>query len=345
MMRYFQKCSCVIVCILCATSIYAANREVTKKPSVNVSSSSEEVFDRVAAVVNGNPITVNEVDERLAIYKKSRNMEKLRDRNRVLDQFINEKIVEYVATENSIQITETAVDNKIEQMMKQYKITDRAMFVKRMEAEHGMPFNLFRIMIWKEELMDQVMTYAIEFSPPSAKEVREWYEKNKNQPYFLQMNFKHILIRTRNDSLEEQKIVTDKLKDIQRRLLAGASFEETARRESQDPGVAENGGEYGWRFLGELDPILADQMYQQYRPGIMTIMRSSYGYHLIKISGKRVAPFNEIEPRIYGILGQQRRAGQFQKWLEKMRNTSEVKIYLEGYVREKSDGKNAGSVR
>jgi foldase protein PrsA len=345
MMRYFRKCSCIIVCILCATGLYAANREATKKSSVNTSASSEEVFDRVAAVVNGKPITVNEVDERLAIYKKARNMEKLRDRNRVLDQFINEKIVEYIAEENSIQITDAAVDNKIELMMKQYKITDRAIFVKRMEAEHGMPFNLFRIMIWKEELMDQVMTYAIEFTPPSAKEVREWYEKNKNQPFFVQMSFKHILIRTRNDSLEEQKIAIDKLKDIQRRIFAGASFEETARRESQDPSVVENGGNFGWTFLGELDPVLAEQMFQQYYPGLMTIMRSSYGYHLIKISEKRVAPFKEIESRIYGILGQQRRGEQFRKWLDKMRDTSEVKIYLEGYVREKSDGKGAGSVR
>ncbi len=310
--------------------------------------SGPEIVDYVAAVVNGNPITLSDVDERIDLYKKSRSGKKLTDRNSVLDQLINEVLVEQVAKEQSVYVTDTRIDNEISEMMKQANITDRADFVKKIETNQGIPFEMFRIQIYKQILLEQVMQYAIDFTPPSRQDAEEWYNKNRNAPDFVQMRYKQIVIRLRNDSFEEQKAASAKISEIQQRLTRGVPFEEIASRESQDPESARNGGDVGWVMLAQLaqtDSSAAGQLFQGYRPGGTGILRLSQGYALVRFIGKRVAPFSEVENNIYSMLAFQRKNESFNKWLDNQRENSELKIYLEGYVRTKKDGKSAGPVR
>ncbi|HEY1405674.1 MAG TPA: peptidylprolyl isomerase [Spirochaetota bacterium] len=341
-MRYSICRIAAIIILLGALPLFSAPK---KEQTLVAVTTGPETIDRVAAVVNGRPILVSEVDDRIALYKKARSGEKLTDRNRVLDQFINEKLVEQVAEEQAIHVNNARIDNDIKDMMNRSNITDRAVFVKKVENEQGIPFEMFRMQLAKQALMDQVMTYAIDFVPPSSKDAQEWYAKNKGAPDFVQISFKQIVIRPRSDSFEEQKLVSEKLKDIQRRIGAGSSFEDIARRESQDPETARNGGDAGWKLLSDIDPMLAGQFFQEYRPGGIGVFRSAIGYHLVKFTGRRTAPFSELESRIFSMLAFQRRIEQFTKWLDRMRADSEVNIYLEGYVRAKNDAKGAGSLR
>jgi len=343
MRHSFFRVIAIVIIFTVVPSFAAPKKEKPVEPVKNTSG--PEVVDRVAAVVNGSPITLSDLDYRIMLYKKSRAGQKLSDRNSVLDQFINEKIVEQVAEEQSIHVTDVRVDNDIADMMKQSNISDRAVFVKKIETEQGMPFEMFRMQIMRQLLMDQVMTYAVDFTSPSRQDAEEWYQKNKNIPDLVQMNYKQIFLRTRNDSFEEQKAVSARLKELQNQLEKGVSFEELARRESQDPESARNGGSVGWVMLSKLDPMIAGQVYQGYRQGGMGMLRSSQGYFLVKYVGKRTAPFSEVESQIYGMLSFQRRVEQFTKWLERRRDNSEVNIYLEGYVRTKKNEKSAGPVR
>jgi peptidyl-prolyl cis-trans isomerase SurA len=343
MRHSFFRVIAIVIIFTVVPSFAAPKKEKPVEPVKNTTG--PEVVDRVAAVVNGSPITLSDLDYRIMLYKKSRAGQKLSDRNSVLDQFINEKIVEQVAEEQSIHVTDVRVDNDIADMMKQSNISDRAVFVKKIETEQGMPFEMFRMQIMRQLLMDQVMTYAVDFTSPSRQDAEEWYQKNKNIPDLVQMNYKQIFLRTRNDSFEEQKAVSARLKELQSQLEKGVSFEELARRESQDPESARNGGSVGWVMLSKLDPMIAGQVYQGYRQGGMGMLRSSQGYFLVKYVGKRTAPFSEVESQIYGMLSFQRRVEQFTKWLERRRDNSEVNIYLEGYVRTKKNEKSAGPVR
>jgi hypothetical protein len=57
-----------------------------------------------------------------------------------------------------------------------------------------------------------------------------------------------------------------------------------------------------------------------------TVFKSSYGYHIIRFGGKRIAPFDEVEDRIYGLLSGRNRRDQFKKWVFDRRRRSEIRI-------------------
>jgi foldase protein PrsA len=306
-----------------------------------------EIIDKVAAVINGKPVTESEVNTRLELLKKSRNQVKNLSKNVVLDLLINERLIEQVAEDEAIQVTEARIDNEIADMMKRTKISDKASFIKKIQAEQGISYEMLRLQIRQQSLTDQVMTYAISYSPPSKKDVRDWYEKNKNRPEFLQMNMKHILIRSKSSSLNDEKAANEKIKSVLKKVQSGASFDEVARQDSQDPGSAVKGGDLGWTLLSDLDPYFANAVMQQYRAGAVSgIIKSSFGYHIVKFFGKRVVPYEEMEPRISGLLSFQKRNEQFTKWLVDKRREAELAIYMEGYSLPKgANEKSAGSTR
>jgi putative peptidyl-prolyl cis-trans isomerase len=305
------------------------------------------VIDYVAAIINGKPITDSEVVTRFELMKKSKKQIKGMDKSRVLDQLIDEQIIEQVAESESIQVTDARIDNEIADMMKRMNISDKTQFIKKLESEQGISYAVLRLQLRQQNLAEQVMTYAVTFSPPSKAEVREWYEKNKSRPDFIQMNMKHILIRPRSGSFEDEKAANERIKAIYQKALNGASFEELAKKESQDPGSAANGGDLSWVYLADLDPYFATVAMQSYRPGkLSTVFKSTFGYHFIKFIGKRVVSFEEVEPRISNMLSSQRRSDQFVKWLSDKKKVSEISIYMEGYIKVKgTNEKGSGSSR
>jgi peptidyl-prolyl cis-trans isomerase SurA len=318
--------------IFLTLAVSAVPAATTQKPQ-DKKADPVEVLDKVVAVINSRPIMLSDIESRYQLYKNARGAPKTIDRKKILDDLINEAIVEQVADDESIVVNDTRVDNEIATMMERSKVKDKDAFIKAIEKEQGITYAMFRIQLKKQLLMDQVMTFAIDFTPPSKQDAKDWYDKNKNSPALLQFNIKQIFLRS-GSKFEEQKAVNDRMKDMQRRIGAGMSFEEIARKESQDLS-AKNGGDMGWVMLSEIDQVFAEGIYTAYNPGSMTILRSAAGYHLVKFIGKRITPFEEVEPRIYNMITNQRRLEQFMKWLEQRKASSDLKIIDEEAIKGK----------
>lgn len=297
--------------------------------AVNTQEAKWEKCDRVIAVVNNRPIIESVFNRRLDSFSKSRTREALNN-SKILDIFINEIILDQAAEAQAIQITDERIDNDIKKIMDRTDIHDLGAFRRKVETEQGLPYDEFRQEIRKQALTEQLMMISVDFNPPSIKDEKEWYEKNKQQ--LVQIRMKHILIKPKGSGFAAEKAANERIKEIQRKLMSGQSFDDLARKESEDPGSAAKGGDLGWSLLGELDPYFANQVMQSYSPGgVSGIIKSSYGYHIVKFYEKRVATFQEMEDRISNMLGNMKRSGQFEKWLLNARKSAEIRVYLEGY--------------
>ena len=94
---------------------------------------------------------------------------------------------------------------------------------------------------------------------------------------------KQILVRPRGSGFAAEKAANERIKGIQKKLQSGQSFDELARKESDDAATASKGGDMGWVMLAETDPYLANQVMQSYSPGGTSgIIKSSFGYHILK---------------------------------------------------------------
>ena len=91
-------------------------------------------------------------------------------------------------------------------------------------------------------------------------------------------------------------------------IKAGLKFEEAAKKNSKDPGSAENGGDLDWANAGSYVPEFSQAMIAL-KKGEMTEkpVKSQFGYHIIKLEDTREAkfpPLADVKPQIQQRLGQ-----------------------------------------
>ncbi|MBD5796862.1 peptidylprolyl isomerase [Bacillus pseudomycoides] len=87
--------------------------------------------------------------------------------------------------------------------------------------------------------------------------------------------------------------------DIKKQLDEGASFEELAKQQSQDPGSKENGGDLGYFGPGKMVPEFEEAAYKLNVGEISKPIKSSQGYHIIKLTDKKeLKPYDEVKDSI-----------------------------------------------
>ena len=90
----------------------------------------------------------------------------------------------------------------------------------------------------------------------------------------------HILVQTE-----------DEAKDVIKQLDAGADFATLAKEKSQDPGSAKLGGQLGYFSQGKMVPEFEKAAFAlEVGKYTETPVKTQYGYHVIKVTGKRKQP-------------------------------------------------------
>ena len=97
----------------------------------------------------------------------------------------------------------------------------------------------------------------------------------------------HILLQT--SIIFSDEAARNELATLKQQIESGQlSFAEAARRYSQDPGSAINGGDLGYATPGRYDPLFARAMVAL-RPGqISEPIKSSFGWHLIYLKDVKI---------------------------------------------------------
>jgi peptidyl-prolyl cis-trans isomerase D len=95
----------------------------------------------------------------------------------------------------------------------------------------------------------------------------------------------HILVKTRE---EAQKIALDLQKNPNR-------FAELAKKESQDPGSAEKGGDLGWFGRGMMVKQFEDAAFGMKQGETSGPVQSEFGFHIIRVTGTKAAKARSFE--------------------------------------------------
>ena len=139
----------------------------------------------------------------------------------------------------------------------------------------------------------------------------------------------HILFRTAQDDESTIPEAKAKAERVLGQLNAGADFAELAKVHSQD-GAASKGGELpGWRDKGSLVPAFEKVAYDL-RPGeISGLVRSQFGYHIIKLLEHRPAaqqPFDEVKDKLVAKVKNELMGKEREQWVKDYRGTQPVVI-------------------
>lgn len=112
---------------------------------------------------------------------------------------------------------------------------------------------------------------------------------------------RHILIKTEGKPKDEVPKLKAKAEDILKQLQQGADFAELAKKNSEDPGSAEKGGELGWIVRGQTVPNFEKAAFSL-KPGQLSgLIETEYGFHIIQVEDKQAAhtqTFDEVKPQL-----------------------------------------------
>lgn len=121
-------------------------------------------------------------------------------------------------------------------------------------------------------------------------ELRDYYEKNKDK-FVVPETFKasHILVKSE-----------EKAKEVMAKLSGGESFEELARTESIDL-TNRRGGDIGYFKKGQLVPEFEKACLELEVDQVSPIVKTSFGYHIIKLTDKKPSELKKFEDIKVGI--------------------------------------------
>ena len=133
-------------------------------------------------------------------------------------------------------------------------------------------------------------------------ELHKQYQDNiDNYRVPERVNVRHILIKTQGKPKDQWPQLKAKAEDILKQLQHGGNFAQLAKKDSEDPGSAEKGGELGWITRGQTVPNF-DKAAFSLKPGELSgIVETEYGYHIIQVEQKEaghVKPFDEVKPQL-----------------------------------------------
>lgn len=189
-----------------------------------------------------------------------------------------------------------------------------------------------KIVLQAEQVLANAVYQEMLKLPPTDAEMEEFYKEHEND--WVEAKGRHILIRYEGSRIppregqpelsEEQALA--KARELRNKILAGASFAELAKTESDDQGSGENGGELGTFSPGQMVDEFDREAFAVPVGLVSEPIRTAFGYHLILIDERGAKKFEEVRDDIAQAL----RPQMGQRAIEALKAKTTV-VYDEGY--------------
>jgi peptidyl-prolyl cis-trans isomerase D len=161
----------------------------------------------------------------------------------------------------------------------------------------------------------------------SNEDARKYYDGHLNEfgtPE--ERRAAHILIAVKGSAPQaEQDRAKAKAEQLLQQVRQNpAKFADLARKYSQDPGSAANGGDLGYFVRGAMVKPFDAAAFDLKVGGISGLVKSDFGFHIIKllaIKPSSILPFDEARQGIVNKLRQQKADDMFAELAEKFSNT------------------------
>jgi len=257
--------------------------------------------------------------------------------SRVVDDLLRRRLIALEIERRHIVILSSDVDDQteiaFERILKQNNITEEqaAQILKKQgrtlesfkrELRQAVELNI------KTERLRESVVGPIE---PTDQELSVYLEEHREE-YDTpeEVHARHILIRVPENASEAEIAHAKKqIEDIQKELENGADFAELAKKYSQDPGSAQNGGDLGWFRRGQMVQEFEDAAFSLEPGQVSDPVRTQFGFHVIKVEEKKPAQHPElaqIRDRVLKDYIESERTKRFEKFYSELK--AQAKIFI-----------------
>ncbi len=323
-MRILRLCICFVAAgIFLSVSAYA------------------EIMERIVAVVNGDIVTLSELNDAFEPYKK--NIEesyKAADKEKIiaearlsmLNKLVDNIIIDQEAKKSGIVINDDEVmttmnDALSKRKMKMddllYELAKENSSIEAYKKE--LKNHLLRMRFLRREIKSRLAV--------SEEEIGDYYIKHRETYEGREaVRIRQILILFPKNSNENIKAkLREEMNAIHMRLKNGEPFDALAAQYSQEPAGAA-GGDIGFIEKGSMLPAVDSVAFSLKKDEISGVIESPAGFHIIKVIDKRgagIKPIASVREEIKTKIEQEKMDKKYEEWIKDLRSKSIIEIRLQ----------------
>lgn len=248
-----------------------------------------------AALVNGEPITLEEYESELARYQDSRGTDLATDNadsDIVIRAMIERLLLKQGADSSGLDLGENDLELELEQLIAD--MGGQESYLRWLEENHYTPSSFEQALLI--DMLATMMVDKILSNVPQSE---------------IHANARHILVASREEA-----------ENIRQELLAGADFVELAVLYSMDLSTRPAGGSLGWFARGTLTmPTVEDAIFSLQPGEFGEVIESELGYHIVQLIQL------EDRPLSYDTL-LTRQEQSVKNWLDEKWEQAEIEIFV-----------------
>jgi peptidyl-prolyl cis-trans isomerase SurA len=303
----------------------AAQNAAGSVPSADRGPAGEQVVDRVVAVVNGDVITLFDLNFRLKPIMAQMQGKKLNDKERrrlqqmrgqVLDQMIADLLIEDEAEQLGIEVTDQEIKEQVDQFKESRGLTDEQ-FQQQLELE-GVTLKEFKEKMRRDILKHRLLSYMVKSKVVvTEEEIEQNYQNRTKAPGQAREVRVRLLLFPPNDSGD----------DVLRRIRSGdVTFAEAVQQHSVGPG-SDQGGDLGFLSWKDLANTWRDVLVDM-KPGevseVFNIQGQNALLQLVEVKKGEKPDLADVREKIYEELYNKKLDALFQEYLQKLREKAVI---------------------
>ncbi|MCW8983213.1 MAG: peptidylprolyl isomerase, partial [Gammaproteobacteria bacterium] len=260
--------------------------------SIQSAQAAVEDLDRIVAVVNEDVITLSELDRRTdqIIQQLKESGTPVPQRNQLqkqlLERMISETIQLELAKKSSVSLSEEELNQVVTKLAQDNNLT--LLQFRQALINQGTDYEEFREQVRREVIINRLKVKQVDNRVRVSKgEVDNFLKQSSSIDKNREYNLLHILIalpEAATPELTQQK--RQQAESILQQLNDGADFKKIAVSFS-DGQQALKGGDLGWRKADYLPSLFSDEVLKMESGAISPILRSSSGFHILKLADIR----------------------------------------------------------
>jgi len=251
----------------------------------------EKLIDRVVATVGSSIILQSDVDMMYSQYLANGGAPTNDFNCTALQQLIMTKLLSQQAVLDSIEVSEAEVDDQLNARMRE--MTRRAGgkerledFLKRSLLQYKEEMRPVMFEQMKAERFQNTLISKVTVTPQEVKRYFENLDQDSLPAFNTEVEIGEIVIHPELTK-EEKNVYREKAEGFRKQVLDGTDFGTVARFYSEDPGSANQGGEYDFapreNYVKEFSAMAF-----KLKPGeISPVFETEYGFHFLQVLERR----------------------------------------------------------
>lgn len=251
-----------------------------------------QVLDRIVAVVDNEIILESELNAQVQFYVFNNKLDASTPglKEQVLQSMVNEKLILAKAIEDSVNVSDDEVQQQLDAVIQQ-RLQQFGSEAK-LEEVYGMPIGRIK-REFRDEMRKNILTQRLQqqrfgSTNITRRQVEEFFQTYRdslgNVPEEVELA--HIYIKPGFDKAAHEA-ARAKAQSILDSIKAGVDFAQMAKRYSEDPGSAGQGGDLGFVRRGLFVKEFETAVFGMSEKQLSGLVESELGIHIIQLLERR----------------------------------------------------------